>query len=96
MTREEVLKEKVDRLNEQQNQIKVRIYREQKKKEVLEQKSRGFRKERTHRLITLGAELEYLAGRELSIEDVNIIYTAAMAHREPSPGETLTGTPSAK
>lgn len=41
---------------------------------IQSQTSSSERRKRAHRLISIGAELEHLAGRELTIDDVRLIW----------------------
>lgn len=70
--------EKVSKLEARMEQYKVRIAR------VQAQLSQEQRKARTHRLITLGAELERLVGRELDVDEVTGLLKSTACPHDPA------------
>lgn len=68
---------KLSKLEMKMERYKVRIAR------VQAQLSQEQRRARTHRLITLGAELERLVGREVSVDEVAGLLNLADHQHDP-------------
>lgn len=68
---------KLSKLEMKREQYKARIAR------VQAQLTQEQRRARTHRLITLGAELERLVGREVSVDEVAGLLNLADHHHDP-------------